>query len=447
MCWGWSRSTEEASGDRDGGGPEGRGRIALLPAGDLFEDFYDKIGVSLEDFLLRYRSTWLFNFVEGLKGQGVDTVLLFVSKRVARTERFIHTPSGAQVCVLPAPRAHIKLRNLSVRVGSDDKAFRSIASYLSLPLRTLARELRRSGCDAVVCQEYETARFDLCVALGKFLRIPVFATYQGADSPASRLESLPRRISLRTCSGVMVGASAEVARLRRSYGVSGDKVAHIPNSVDVRIWRSHQREETRRELAVSPATCVIAWHGRVQIERKGLDLLMVAWRALRSTREKDDLKLLLVGSGRNRALLRQMIDELPRPAEVIWIDRYIHDPVMLARHLSAADIYCLPSRHEGFSVAVLEAMACGLPVVAADVSGISDVFGEMGRLGGIVVPAGSAEDLAEELGALVDDPARRRALGAAARHRVEEAFSIDAVGRRVWDFLRSRGVSVTRTRG
>jgi glycosyltransferase involved in cell wall biosynthesis len=189
---------------------------------------------------------------------------------------------------------------------------------------------------------------------------------------------------------------------------------------------------------------VIAWHGRVQIERKGLDLLMAAWRSLRGEMEDYDLRLLLIGSGRNRTLLRQMIDALPAPAEVTWIDRYIHDPVIVARHLCAADIYCLPSRHEGFSVAVLEAMACGLPVIASDISGVADVFGNDDRFGGIVVPAGSADDLAEALATLVDDPLRRRALGAAARRRVEEEFTIDAVGQRLWDFMRSRGVSTTR---
>jgi glycosyltransferase involved in cell wall biosynthesis len=436
------------SADRDGGGFEGRGpRIAILPAGDLFEDFYDKIDVSLEDFQLRQRGTWLFNFVEGLKGQGMGTVLFFVSNRVASTAHFVHIPSGAQICVLPAPRVHIRLRNLAVRLTSDAKAWGSIASYLSLPMRSFSRELRRCACVAVVCQEYESARFDLSVVLGKLLRIPVFATYQGANSPGSRLEVLPRRISLRTCSGVMVGASAEIARLRAQYGLSGAKVAHIPNSVDVGLWRPGLREDMRREMAIGPDTCVIAWHGRVQIERKGLDLLLLAWRTLRASRERHDMKMLLVGSGRNRTLLRQMIDELPSPTEVIWIDRYIHDPTILARHLCAADIYCLPSRHEGFSVAVLEAMACGLPVVAADVSGVSDVFGEGERFGGIVVPPGSAGDLAEALASLVDNPARRRALGAAARRRVEEEFSIDSVGRRLWDFMRLRGAPIMQARG
>lgn len=428
-------------------GPESGGseihfgpRIALIPGGDLFEDFYDKIDVSLEDFRFRQRGTWLFNLVDGLKEQGVATVLIFVSNRVARTTRFVHVPSGAQVCVVPASQVHIKVRNLVRRRKLRSKVWESIASYLSVPVRALARELKRYGCVAVVCQEYERAGFDVCVALGKPLRIPVFATYQGANSPGSRLEVLPRRISLRACSGVMVGASAEIDRLRAVYGLTGDKVAHIPNSVDVSLWHPGQRDLVRAEMGIETDSCVVAWHGRVQIERKGLDLLLSAWRMLRYMREDRDLKLLLMGSGRNRVLLREMIDELSSSADVIWIDRYVHDPTVLARHLSAADIYCLPSRSEGFSVAVLEAMACGLPVVAADVSGVSDVFGDGDRAGGIVIPPGSAVVLANALATLVDDPQRRRTLGAAARRRVEEEYTTDAVGRRVWAFMRSRAL-------
>jgi glycosyltransferase involved in cell wall biosynthesis len=448
MRWRRSRPTEVLSAAGQEGGFEDRGpRLAIIPAGDLFEDFYDKIDVSLEDFRLRQRGTWLFNFVDGLKEQGIRTVLFFVSNRVERTTRFVHIPSGAQVCVFPPPRVHIKLRNFAGRPKSNAKAWGSIASYLSLPLRSFARELRRSGCGAVICQEYESPRFDICVALGKVLRLPVLATYQGANSSSSHLEAIARRIALRECSGVIVGASAEIARLRAHYGLAGAKVAHIPNSVDVGIWRPGLREDMRDEMAFGPDTCVIAWHGRVQIERKGLDQLILAWPSLRTRTEDRDLRLLLIGSGRNRNLLRQMIDELPSPAEVTWIDHYIHDPVVLARYLCAADIYCLPSRHEGFSVAVLEAMACGLPVVATDVSGVSDVLGQDGGFGGIVIPPGSAESMADALASLVKDPGTRRALGAAARRRVEEGFTIDSVGRRLWDFLRARGVPVERVRG
>jgi starch synthase len=112
-----------------------------------------------------------------------------------------------------------------------------------------------------------------------------------------------------------------------------------------------------------------------------------------------------------------MIGELPAPEEVVWIDRYVHDSAEIAGYLRAANIYCLPSRHEGFAVAALEAMACGLPVVAADVPGVSDVFRTGRSSAGIVVKPENPEELAGALGELIDSPERVRALGSAGRRR------------------------------
>jgi glycosyltransferase involved in cell wall biosynthesis len=167
---------------------------------------------------------------------------------------------------------------------------------------------------------------------------------------------------------------------------------------------------------------------------------MQAWQRLRAARADRVLRLLLVGWGRDGDLLREMIGNLPSPEEVVWIDRYVHDSDEIAGYLRAADVYCLPSRHEGFAVAALEAMACGLPVVASDVPGISDVFLDGHSSGGLIVRPGAPDELAHSLGTLLDDSIRRNALGVAARRTVEEKFTIDEVGNQMWDFMRRRGV-------
>jgi starch synthase len=135
-----------------------------------------------------------------------------------------------------------------------------------------------------------------------------------------------------------------------------------------------------------------------------------------------------------------MIGDLPSPEEIVWVDRYVHDSDEIVQHLRVADVYCLPSRHEGFAVAVLEAMACGLPVVASDVPGISDVFRDGDSSGGMIVRQGAPDELASALGVLLDDSSRRKALGLAARRKVEEDFTIDKVGRQLWEFMCEQGV-------
>ena len=83
-------------------------------------------------------------------------------------------------------------------------------------------------------------------------------------------------------------------------------------------------------------------------------------------------------------------------------------------------------------------MACGLPVVATAVAGVADILGGDAGAAGIVVPPGDADALAAALGRLVDDEPLARAAGERARRRVEEGFSLDAVGARLGALLDPR---------
>src|SRR5256885_1483394 len=76
--------------------------VALLPWGDVIEDFLDTIGVSLEGFCRDMTGGWLFNYVEALRRAGVRTVIVIVSARVTGPSRVQHAPTGATVCILPA---------------------------------------------------------------------------------------------------------------------------------------------------------------------------------------------------------------------------------------------------------------------------------------------------------------------------------------------------------
>lgn len=79
--------------------------IALLPWGDLIEDFLDSINVSLETFCKEMTESWLFGYIDALRLVGVRTVLFCISACVATPSRHIHFPTGATICVLPAPPA------------------------------------------------------------------------------------------------------------------------------------------------------------------------------------------------------------------------------------------------------------------------------------------------------------------------------------------------------
>ena len=224
--------------------------IALLHCYDLIDDFLDSINISFETFCKEFVGSWMFGYINALKQVGVRTVLFCISARVAQPSRFIHVPTGASICVLPpsgiyhAYRA-VRRKSLNAYGASEAQSFKNIqddntmrhsvltpvkdlaksfGTYLSTPLGLLARELRRENCQAILCQEYEYARFDTCVLLGQLMRLPVFATFQGGDRTQSWLEVLPRQLAFRGCTGAIVATQTEIGRIQSRYGIPSSTV-------------------------------------------------------------------------------------------------------------------------------------------------------------------------------------------------------------------------------
>ena len=425
--------------------------VALLPWGDLIEDFLDEIGLTLEEFCSRMTGGWLFGYVAALRRQGIETAIVCTSRRVTSTLRTVHEPTGARIVVVRAPATYALLRrqmtdpygtSLRAMFGTTSSAARPwwrlahhVAPYLATPLGAVAREIRRAGCKAIICQEYESPRFDAAILIGAWLKIPVFATFQGGTWHRSGLERRLRPRTLARSASVIVASGVEAGRVRGQYGVPQSRIARIFNPLELSDWQPEIRRDARRALEVPEGTRVAIWHGRVDIRRKGLDVLLEAWRCVCAERPQADLLMILMGSGVDANALAADIERTHVP-HLRWIRDYVLDKDRIRRLLSAGDVYVLPSRHEGFPVAPLEAMACGLPVVAASAPGVSDILAEGEASGGIIVPTGDAPALARTVGKLLDDVALARDLGARARRRVETAFGVDVVGGQLAHLLR-----------
>jgi glycosyltransferase involved in cell wall biosynthesis len=147
--------------------------------------------------------------------------------------------------------------------------------------------------------------------------------------------------------------------------------------------------------------------------------------------------LLLLGTGAGSGWLHARIDELGLTA-VRWRDEYVLDRALVGTYLAAADLFVLPSRQEGFPVAPVEAMAAGLPIVAADAPGVRTVVGDGAQAAGVIVPVADARALARELCRFLEDRSLREETGARAKERVAERFSVEAVGRQLREFLTVR---------
>jgi len=397
---------------------------------------------------------WLVGYGGALRMIGVRTVLFYVSARVNEPVRFTHEPTGTTICLLPAPGLYRGLtRTLTSHPGpwsvsnAFGRAFRGVRHiffmklapawpWLTTPIVALAREMRREGCDVVLSEGYETARFQLCVLLSKLMRLPVFATCQGeyADPLATRFERLVHRLTLRLCTGFIIAPQAEVQRVRSRYGVPPAKMARIFNPIDLAVWGPMDRDEARASLGIPGDAQVVVRHGRVELYDKGLDVLLDAWDLICRERPERNLRLLLIGMGSDADRLKRMIAER-QPRGLQWVANHVTDRTAIRRYLSAGDVYAFPSRVEGLPVSPLEAMACGLPVVATDASGVPDIFEDGPSSGGIVVPRGDAAAFALALGQLLDDRAWAQELGERARRRIETCFSLEAVGEQLGAFM------------
>ena len=402
-----------------------RGReptVAIFPWGDVVEEFLGPIGLGLDDFASRMTGGWLFGYVAALQSAGWRAVIVCASERVAAPRRLEHAGTGAPIVAVPG-------RRVSERLAPSQ---RSMRQWLRTPWRGFADALRAEGCTAVLVQEYEYARFDAIALLALVLGLPLYATFQGGDVTLSRLERRVRRWSLRRSRGIVVASERERQRVAAAYGELRLRIGAIANPLDSDEWRVSPKAQARAELGLPQDQFIVISHGRIDIRRKGLDVLVDAWRRFSAARPQ--ARLQLIGSGQDHAAFASLLAQA-RLTNLSWQAEYLTDRPTLRRWLSAADAYVIASRTEGMPVAPLEAMACSLPVVSSRAHGLPDIFEDGERSGGILVPCDDADAIATALERLAASPALRDALGQAARRSIEERFSTRAVGAALANFM------------
>ncbi|MFC3204758.1 glycosyltransferase family 4 protein [Aquamicrobium soli] len=388
--------------------------VALFPWGDVVEEFLDPISLALDDFVERMSGGWLFGYAAALQLAGHAPVIVCASECVDRITHRRHAATGTPIEVVPGKRA---------RKGQYDAAY-SLRRWRATPLAAFREVLADAGCNAILAQEYEYTRFDALALLARRMGVPLYATFQGGDRTLSWIETVARQASLRSCRGLIVASAAERDRLSHAYPRLRLDIADIPNPIDAQEWQALEREQARTVLDLPADNFIAVNHGRIDIFRKGFDVLVEAWSAF-----ADDprAQLVIIGSGQDDKRFSQLLCDSGL-ANVRWLSSYTTDRGFLRQWLSAADVYVTASRIEGMPVAPLEAMACGLPVVATDAQGLPDILAEGEASGGLLVRKERPHEIADGLKQLRTDPQLRHRLGLAARRRVEQEFSLAAVG-------------------
>jgi glycosyltransferase involved in cell wall biosynthesis len=209
-----------------------------------------------------------------------------------------------------------------------------------------------------------------------------------------------RRFLHNQCAATLVpSTSTGMILAKRGF----ERVHMWPRGVDSALFSPARRDsQWRREVGADDDTTVILYTGRVSNE-KNLHILAEAYRAV----ARPCARLVLVGDGPARAETETRLRGLP-----VTFTGYLRGEA-LARAYASADIFAFPSTTETFGQVVQEAMASGLPVVGCQAEGVGDLV-QPGVTGLLAAP-NDVGDFAAALGALLDDPARRMAMGHAAR--------------------------------
>lgn len=344
---------------------------------------------------------------------GVESHVRALSRELAR--------EGHAVTVLTS-RHDPALPEEEVREGYRIRRVRTLGVLFNTPLDTgIVRAVREENAD-VVHLHYPPPLTSYFAARGlRGASTPVVLTYHCdlylPGIGGRFLTTLFERLFL----PFTLGRVDRVITHTRSYAITsvalrGRAVEVIPSSVDVDRFRPDvDGSEVRRRLRLDGKR-VLAFTGRL-VPHKGVDAILRVLPSLPS-----DVVLLVVGHG-------PRLEDLLALARGLGVeDRVRFCPSVpdeeLPAYLRVADLFVFPSQNrlEGFGLAVVEAMAAGLPVVTADMPGVREVI-EPGKEGLLVEPLLGA-DLSARLLELLNDPDRRARMGAAARRRAEERYAL-----------------------
>jgi glycosyltransferase involved in cell wall biosynthesis len=245
-----------------------------------------------------------------------------------------------------------------------------------------------------------------------------------------RMDYRPNRVFApllfnRAVDGV-VAISDGVADSLAAAGVDRRRVTVVHSGVDCNRFRpptAQERADARAALGISDDEILISAVGALE-QRKGHRYLIEAIGALAAPPASLKLRCFIVGQGSVHRVLQGEIAVI-RSLERIKLLGRVDDPREL---LWASDIFAMPSLKEGLGVAALEAMASALPVIASDVGGLGEVV-EDERTGLIVPPANSAK-IATAIQRLAESDGLRKQMGAAARVRVMENYSMEKMAAR-----------------
>lgn len=267
------------------------------------------------------------------------------------------------------------------------------------------------------------------------LKIPCVISLHGSDVFGLRhpIFKLLNKLAIRHAD-VCTANSLATAKTAQATGASGN-LKIVPMGVDPKLFQeSADADELKKKHRLDAE--VILSVGRL-IDLKGTDCLIQALPEILSRFPR--AKALIIGSGPRKNQLLDLTKNLRLEENIVFIDSIAH--AELIKYYSVADVFVLPSiinskgETEGFGVVLLEAMACGVPVIGSDVGGIPDII-ENGQTGLLVRPK-DPQHLSDQLLRVLTDADLKAKMVANARKLIETRFAWEIVAERFIEIYRN----------
>jgi len=350
------------------------------------------------------------NLLQGLTDAGVSTALTVVR---SNGELWDLIPTDVEVICLNQPRL-----------------IRAIPSLVKVIRRIHPRAVLSNMVDLNLVA---TIACGLASAQPLILveHIDPIARARAMEGVYERLFPLARRWLYRRADAVVAVSKGAAAGLVEGCGLPAKLVRSIPNALNLRRIQLLAAEEPPPQLNFSLNGDYIVSVGRL-VPQKGHEDLIEAFGILRT---RSEVHLVIVGDGYLRPKLEARVSDLGLRDAVLFTGFQPNPYAFMSR----ARVFVLPSRREGLSVAIIEAMACGVPVVATDCpSGPSEILYD--GLFGILVPVGEPDRLAIEIEKLLCDPALGAELSKQGLTRAQD-FNIPATTKRYLELFDEMGLN------
>jgi L-malate glycosyltransferase len=287
-------------------------------------------------------------------------------------------------------------------------------------LLSLWRLIRRERIEVMETFTHDSNILGLPV--GWLAGVPVrLATHHGVIDGFSRARQRIHSFIVNHIAHLIIAVSSKTEGQAIQEGIKRENIVVIQNGIEPVSLEAVNRPGVRKETGMGPADIFLVSVGRL-VYQKAHQVLVSAMPLV--LKEFPHVKLGICGDGILRPQLESQIEELGLSQNVKLLGKWEN----VARFLSIADIFVLPSRWEGLPIALLEAMSVGLPVVATTVEGVDEVIvdGEHG----ILVPVEDVNALAQAILQLLREPETRKKMGSASQARVQELYSIDRMAGR-----------------